>query len=142
MLCDLCTALLEAVRIITACHLSLIRGAGLVYIDVGICFEVSCPVQMDSHIWDAEEDDPSLGPVSTTPLFPDALPPSPSPNQTHPQLTVLSTTAETTPNLMSIAEGSDRHFVQLQAEQRYNIATFVLYYHQRLIEYPSIAVPF
>ena len=75
---------------------------------------------MEGHVWDAEEDDPSLVPVSTTPLFPDALPPSPSPEQqSHPQLTALSTAAETTPNLMSIAEGSDRHFVQqLQAEQR------------------------
>ena len=70
-------------------------------------------LQVESHMWEADDEDPPIGHIPATPLFPDALPSSPSPHQ----LTVLSTAAETTPNLMSV--GEDRGFMQLQAtEQR------------------------
>lgn len=64
-------------------------------------------------MWEDVEEEEELAPTSTTPLFPDALPPSP--HQMHPQLATLSTAAETTPNLMSVGEGSDRGFMELPA---------------------------
>ena len=79
--------------------------------------------QVESHVWE-DDDDPSLGPAPTTtaPLFPDALPSSPS--VTHhqaPHMPVLSTAAETTPsNMVTIGGGAERGaFVQVQStEQR------------------------
>ena len=65
-------------------------------------------------MWEAGNEDPLIGTEPNTPLFPDALPPSTY--QT--QLSALSTAAETTPNLMSVAEGSDRALHLQASEQR------------------------
>ena len=71
---------------------------------------------MESRVWDADEEDLPPVPASNTPLFPEALPPSPF--QPHPQLSVLTTVAETTPSLMSM--GADRSLLHMQAsEQRF-----------------------
>ena len=85
---------------------------------MGPCLtDASLLEQGDSSVWEDVEDE-ELAPTSssTTPLFPDALPPSP--HQTHPQLTTLSTAAETTPNLISVGEGSDRGFMELPAAEQ------------------------